>query len=67
MCASIDGLKTLTKALLDAEPWEMDPDCVRMPWSDDAYRLRDHGGEMPIIASIGGERNVNPRLAFGIM
>ncbi|WRT64467.1 uncharacterized protein IL334_001399 [Kwoniella shivajii] len=41
--ASIDGLKTFYKAVLDAKPWEHDPWTPRMPWSESAYALADHG------------------------
>ncbi|WWC68261.1 uncharacterized protein I206_102184 [Kwoniella pini CBS 10737] len=43
LTVSIDGLKTFYKALLDAKPWEFDPWTPRMPWSETAYNLVDHG------------------------
>jgi amidase len=67
MCATIDGLRTLTKALLDAKPWEVDPDCARMPWSEDAYQLRDHGGEQSTAVYRDTVAAEQPKLAFGLM
>lgn len=31
--------------MLDAKPWNFDPWTPRMPWSEEAYNLADHGGE----------------------
>ncbi|WWC59814.1 uncharacterized protein I303_102376 [Kwoniella dejecticola CBS 10117] len=43
LTVSVDGLKTFYKAVLDAKPWEYDPWTPRMPWSETAYNLVDHG------------------------
>ena len=44
MSVSVDGLKLFTKAILDASPWDHDPWTPRMPWSEELYNLREHGG-----------------------
>jgi amidase len=56
MSISLDGLELFYRAVLDANPapWELDPLAMRMPWSEDAYNLRDHGG-------------TNGKVCFGIM
>ncbi|EPQ57091.1 amidase [Gloeophyllum trabeum ATCC 11539] len=41
---SISGLKAFTQAVVSAEPWRLDPLCVRKKWDEDAYRLSEHGG-----------------------
>ncbi|WVW85900.1 hypothetical protein I302_107938 [Kwoniella bestiolae CBS 10118] len=44
LTVSVDGLKTFYQAVLGAKPWELDPWTPRMPWSDGAYNLVEHGG-----------------------
>ncbi|GAA6005997.1 hypothetical protein JCM10207_007301 [Rhodosporidiobolus poonsookiae] len=44
MSASLSGLRTFFKAVIDAEPWRLDPLNLHMPWNDDAYQLIEHGG-----------------------
>ncbi|EJT96853.1 general amidase [Dacryopinax primogenitus] len=41
--SSVSGLKAFTKAVLSQEPWLYDPLCVRKPWDEEAYRLKEHG------------------------
>ncbi|GFZ51690.1 Acetamidase [Saitozyma sp. JCM 24511] len=45
LTTSLDGLKLFVQSILAASPWEHDPWTPRMPWSHEAYSLRDHGGE----------------------
>jgi hypothetical protein len=45
LTTSLDGLKLFVQSILAASPWEYDPWTPRMPWSHEAYSLRDHGGE----------------------
>ncbi|RSH92487.1 hypothetical protein EHS25_008903 [Saitozyma podzolica] len=45
LTTSLDGLKLFVQSVLAASPWEYDPWTPRMPWSHEAYSLRDHGGE----------------------
>ncbi|KAG8919599.1 hypothetical protein FRC01_001209, partial [Tulasnella sp. 417] len=45
MASNISALKTFTKAVLDAKPWNKDPLVLRKPWSDREYALAEHGGE----------------------
>lgn len=44
LSVSVDGLKTFFKAILDVEPWNLDPVALRMPWNESAYRLSEHDG-----------------------
>ncbi|BGO99058.1 hypothetical protein NBRC10513v2_000159 [Rhodotorula toruloides] len=44
MSSSLDGVKLFFKAVLDAEPWRLDPLALHMPWSESAYQLAEHGG-----------------------
>lgn len=44
MASHISALKTFTKAVLGAKPWNRDPLVMKKPWSDAEYRLEDHGG-----------------------
>ncbi|CAK9785792.1 general amidase [Cutaneotrichosporon oleaginosum] len=53
MAATVDGLRLAFKAVIDGRPWRLDPVVLRMPWSEERYRLAEHGG---------GER-----LVFGMM
>ena len=43
LSASLDGIKLFYQSVLAAKPWEYDPWTPRMPWSDAAYNLADHG------------------------
>jgi len=43
MANSLEACKIFTKAVLDGKPWERDPVCIRKPWDQGAYELRDHG------------------------
>ncbi|KAI0077058.1 general amidase [Panus rudis PR-1116 ss-1] len=44
---SLENIKIFMKVILDKEgqgkPWDRDEGCVRLPWDEDAYNLRDHG------------------------
>nr|XP_019003203.1 uncharacterized protein I203_04240 [Kwoniella mangroviensis CBS 8507]OCF66664.1 hypothetical protein I203_04240 [Kwoniella mangroviensis CBS 8507] len=61
LTVSVDGLKTFYKAVLDAKPWELDPWTPRMPWSDSAYNLVDHGnGEKLCFAIMWDDGVVKP-------
>lgn len=40
---SIAGVKAFTKAVVGEKPWLKDPLAVRKPWSEDEYKLVDHG------------------------
>ncbi|BGP28439.1 hypothetical protein JCM10296v2_000171 [Rhodotorula toruloides] len=44
MSSSLDGIKLFFKAVLDAEPWRLDPLALHVPWSETAYQLAEHGG-----------------------
>ena len=39
MSPSVAGLKIFFKAVLDAQPWRLDPLALHMPWREDKYRL----------------------------
>lgn len=43
MSAFVDGPRIFMKAILEAEPWRIDPTCLRMPWSEAEYALKDQG------------------------
>ncbi|KAG9050583.1 hypothetical protein FS837_004441 [Tulasnella sp. UAMH 9824] len=45
MASDISALKTFTKAVLDAKPWNKDPLVLRKSWSDTEYALTEHGGK----------------------
>ncbi|KAG9021493.1 hypothetical protein FS837_007219, partial [Tulasnella sp. UAMH 9824] len=45
LASDISALKTFTKAVLDAKPWNKDPLVLRKPWSDTEYALTEHGGK----------------------
>ena len=51
---SCAGLKLLFKAILDAEPWHIDPQALRMSWNQARYELSEHGG-------------TSEKLCFGLM
>jgi len=44
MANSLEACKIFAKVVIDARPWELDPLCLRKPWDQEAYELRDHGG-----------------------
>ncbi|KAF9461703.1 general amidase [Collybia nuda] len=44
MTNSMSGVKIFTKAIIDAKPWTKDPLVLRKEWSEEAYRLSEHGG-----------------------
>lgn len=44
MATSISALKLFTKSIIDAHPWDRDPLAIRKVWSDEEYRLVEHGG-----------------------
>ncbi|RDB26908.1 Acetamidase [Hypsizygus marmoreus] len=44
MANSMSGVKTFTKAIIDAKPWTRDPLVLRKEWSEGGYALEDHGG-----------------------
>ena len=43
MSSSLEACKIFTKSVLDKHPWDRDPMCLKKPWDQDAYELRDHG------------------------
>ncbi|KIL66043.1 hypothetical protein M378DRAFT_177988 [Amanita muscaria Koide BX008] len=43
MCSSMEGIKLFMKNVISAQPWNSDPMILRMKWSEDAYRLAEHG------------------------
>jgi amidase len=43
MSNSLEACRIFTKVVLDGRPWDLDPLCLRMPWDQAAYELRDHG------------------------
>ncbi|KAJ7293099.1 general amidase [Mycena rebaudengoi] len=40
---TLSGIKTFFKAVIDAQPWLVDPLVVRKRWSEEEYNLIDHG------------------------
>lgn len=42
--AHLPGVKTFTKAIIDAKPWLKDPQVVKKEWNQAEYDLVDHGG-----------------------
>ncbi|KAH8144862.1 uncharacterized protein LAJ45_11132 [Morchella importuna] len=38
MARTISSLKMITKAVLDAEPWNLDPKVAPIPWREDVYQ-----------------------------
>ncbi|KAF7347634.1 Amidase domain-containing protein [Mycena venus] len=40
---TLDGIKIFFKAVLSKEPWLKDPMVMRKRWSDEEYKLIDHG------------------------
>lgn len=53
LSASLSGVKTFFKSVLDLEPWRYCPNTVPKPWSQDDYLLK--------------ARDDGKRLCFGIM
>jgi amidase len=45
MSNSLSGLKTFMTSIIGFQPWDLDPLVIRKPWSDEEWKLRDHGGE----------------------
>ncbi|KZT58671.1 amidase [Calocera cornea HHB12733] len=41
--SSISGLKAFAKGVLSQDPWLYDPLCVRKPWDEESYLLKEHG------------------------
>ena len=41
---SLNGIKTLVKAVSDAKPWLRDPLARRKKWDEEGYALAEHGG-----------------------
>jgi amidase len=37
MTRSLSSMTTITKAVIDAEPWSLDPKVVPIPWRDSMY------------------------------
>lgn len=71
MSISLDGLTTFYRAVLSSRPWLRDPLCPRMPWSEDAYNLEEHGATAAMLQdgfdSAGKAGEGVPKLCFGIM
>ncbi|KAI0730356.1 general amidase [Fomitopsis betulina] len=44
MAGTLSGLTTFTKAVLNTQPWRKDPSVFPMPWNDELYALKEHGG-----------------------
>ena len=43
MSGSLSGLRMFMRAIIEQEPWRLDPLVVRQKWDEDAYRLVEHG------------------------
>ncbi|KAF8996912.1 amidase signature domain-containing protein [Cyathus striatus] len=43
MSNSLSGLKALTRAVVDAQSWNIDPTVIRKRWSEWEYNLGEHG------------------------
>lgn len=43
MSTSLSAIKTLFKAILNGEPWRLDPQVLRQGWNESAYALAEHG------------------------
>ncbi|EJU04610.1 general amidase [Dacryopinax primogenitus] len=43
MAHSLPALKTFTKAIVNAKPWDWDPEAVRKLWSEREEKLDEHG------------------------
>ena len=40
---TLSGCKTLFKAVIDGEPWNLDPKAVEIPWRENMYQLEHKG------------------------
>jgi amidase len=58
MANSLEACKVFAKAVLDGRPWERDPLCLRKPWDQGAYELRNHGGGRPLCFAIMWDNKV---------
>ncbi|KAI5478091.1 Amidase domain-containing protein [Pseudohyphozyma bogoriensis] len=45
LSSSVSGLKIFMQGVLAGKPWLTDPLVTRKPWSEDLYKLAEHGGE----------------------
>lgn len=43
LCNTLDGIKTFFKAVLSEQPWIKDPLVIRKRWSEEEYKLTEHG------------------------
>ncbi|KIL61303.1 hypothetical protein M378DRAFT_861123 [Amanita muscaria Koide BX008] len=43
MSSSMEGIRLFMKNVVSAQSWNSDPMVLRMKWSEDAYRLAEHG------------------------
>jgi amidase len=43
MASSLSALRIFTKTVIDSEPWDLDPSCLRMPWNERQATLIDRG------------------------
>ncbi|KAJ8456762.1 hypothetical protein ONZ45_g18587 [Pleurotus djamor] len=43
LCNSLAGVKTFTESIITHQPWLKDPNVLRKRWSEEEYRLVDHG------------------------
>lgn len=53
LSASLSGVTTYTRSVLEQEPWRYCPNTIPKPWSQNDYQLKAHGG--------------GKKLCFGIM
>lgn len=44
LTGSLEGVKAFMKNVILCEPWQYDPLIIRKKWSEDEYRLVEHGG-----------------------
>jgi len=58
MANSLEACKIFAKAVLDGRPWERDPSCLRKPWDQGAYELRDHGGGQSLCFGIMWDNDI---------
>ncbi|TBU35216.1 general amidase [Dichomitus squalens] len=58
---SLSGVKAFLKAVIQSEPWVLDPLAIRKKWDEDAYRLADHGnGKQLCFGIMADDGNVIP-------
>lgn len=38
MTRSLHSLSEVTKAVLDSQPWDLDPRCIALPWRPEMYQ-----------------------------